>query len=44
MTVAYMLDLLTVTRLVTTPAVVGFACTVETGYWALRAELIIYLC
>jgi len=34
--------ILYVTRLVTTP--VGVACIVETGYWALRAELIIYLC
>jgi len=25
-------------------AVVGLACLVETGYWAMRAELIIYLC
>jgi len=25
-------------------AVVGLACLDETGYWALRAELIVYLC
>jgi len=25
-------------------AVVGLAWLVETGYWALRAELIVYLC
>jgi len=25
-------------------AVVGLACLVETGYWALMVELIIYLC
>jgi len=36
-----------VTRLVTTVrgalAVVGLAWLVQTGYWALRAELIVYL-